>query len=147
MQYLAGISQDENTLNNIVTVGSFLSGVAIILFIVVQVLPAWILLARSLQHEGVHQGSVDRYWQALLMVFEILVRGAQTRSVYKAARLRIEIELLNPAPERPRRLNHNSREEYRAARRAMDERAERMAKRYEKPPACACGRRRSRPVD
>jgi GNAT superfamily N-acetyltransferase len=115
MQYLAGISQDENTLNNIVTVGSFLSGVAIIVFIGVQVLPAWVLLARSLQHEGVHQGSVDRYWQALLMVFEILVRGAQTRSVYKAARLRIEIELLNPPPARPRLLDHNSRAEYRAA--------------------------------
>src|ERR1700738_4998850 len=40
MHYLAGISQDENTLNNIVTVGSFLSGVAIIVFIGVQVLPA-----------------------------------------------------------------------------------------------------------
>lgn len=115
MPYLAGISQDENTLNTIVTVGSFLSGVAIIVFIVVQVLPAWILLARSLTQDGVHQGSLDRYWQALLMLFEILVRGAQTRSLHKAARLRIEIELLNPPPARPRLLGHNSRAEYRAA--------------------------------
>src|SRR3984893_18294701 len=68
MHYLAGISQDENTLNYIVTVGSFLSGVAIIVFIGVQVLPAWVLLVTSLQYEGVHQGSGGRYWGALLVV-------------------------------------------------------------------------------
>ena len=116
MPYLAGFSQDENFLNDVVTDLQFVSGVALILFVVGRLIfPAWSLLARSLAQEGVHQGGVDRYWQASLMLFEILGRGAQTRSLHKAARLRIEIELLNPPPARPRLLDHNNRAEHRAA--------------------------------
>jgi GNAT superfamily N-acetyltransferase len=112
---LAGIGENANALDKLVTVGSFVSGIVVVGFILVQLLPAWILLARSLPQEGLHRGSVHRYWQALLTVFEILLRGAQTRSLRKAARLRIEIELLNPPPARPRLLNYNNRAEYPAA--------------------------------
>lgn len=116
MPDLTGIGQDDaNALNNLVTIGSLLSGIAIVLFIGLRLLPAWTLLARSLPQEGLRRGSVHRYWQALLTLSEILRRGVQTRSFHKAARLRIEIELLNPPPARPRLLDHSSRAEFRAA--------------------------------
>ncbi len=107
---------EASALDNIVTIGSLLSGIALIVVAITQLLPAWALLARSLPEDGLHHGSVHRYWQALLTLFEIFQRSIQTRSLRQVARLRIEIELLDPVPDPPRLLDHRNRDEYLEAR-------------------------------
>ena len=74
---------------------------AIVIFIGTQFFPSWILLTRSLPQRD----RANRSWQALRTLLGLLVHGLQVRSLQKVARLRIEIELLNPAPERPLGLN------------------------------------------
>jgi GNAT superfamily N-acetyltransferase len=85
--------------------------VAIALFFTGQFLPSWLLLARSLPRHG----RANLTWQAMLTLFGLLVRGLQVLSLHKAARLRIELELVNPLPDHPLRLNYRSKEDYRAA--------------------------------
>jgi GNAT superfamily N-acetyltransferase len=83
---------------------------------VTQILPTWSLLARTLPRESLHHGRINLYWQALITLIGIVSRGIQARSLHKAARLRIEIELLNPFPERPRLIDYDSNtEKYREA--------------------------------
>jgi GNAT superfamily N-acetyltransferase len=88
-----------------------LSLLAITLFITGQFVPSWLLLARSLPRHG----RANISWQAMLTLMGLLVRGLQVLSLHKAARLRIEIELVNPLPDRPLRLSYRSKEDYRAA--------------------------------
>jgi hypothetical protein len=76
-----------------------------------QLVPSWLLLARSLPRHG----RVPRGWQAVDILWRLMFRGLQARSVHKAARLRIEIELLNPFPEAPLRLDHDTRKDFNAA--------------------------------
>jgi GNAT superfamily N-acetyltransferase len=83
----------------------------IILFLTSQFFPSWILLTRGLPRHGRKNPS----WQALLTLLGLMVRGLQVRSLHEAARLRIEIELLKRAPDRPLRLNFDGKEEYHEA--------------------------------
>jgi GNAT superfamily N-acetyltransferase len=76
-----------------------------------QLVPTWSLLARSLPQHG----RMNLTWQALVTLLGLSLRGLQARSLHKAARLRIEIELLSPPPERPLPLHHASKAEYGAA--------------------------------
>ena len=99
-------------LNYAILVGTALTLAVAGWLIFAQVLPTWSLLARCLPRESLHHGRINLYWQALITLSGILLRGFQTRSLHKAARLRIEIELLNPVPERPLRLDFGSEEEY-----------------------------------
>jgi GNAT superfamily N-acetyltransferase len=85
--------------------------IAIFLFLTGQFVPSWLLLARSLPRHG----RANLSWQAMLTLMGLLVRGLQVLSLHKAARLRIEIELVNPLPDRPLRLSYRSKEDYRAA--------------------------------
>ncbi len=87
--------------------------IAIALFLTGQFVPSWLLLARSLPRHG----RMNLSWQAMLTLFGLLVRGMQVLSLHKAARLRIEIELVNPLPDPPLRLNYRSNEDFRAAKR------------------------------
>jgi hypothetical protein len=102
--------------NDLIVIGTALTLGAAAWLLFAQVLPTWTLLARSLPRESLHHGVINLYWQALITLSGILFRGFQTRSLHKAARLRIEIELLNPIPERPRRLKYQDEEEYAEAR-------------------------------
>jgi GNAT superfamily N-acetyltransferase len=96
-------------------VSALLAASVLILLLVRQVVPTWSLLARSLPRESLHHGKANLYWQALITLSGILLRGIQARSLHKAARLRIEIELLNPVPERPRLIRYANRQDYRQA--------------------------------
>jgi GNAT superfamily N-acetyltransferase len=102
--------------NDLIVIGTALTLGAAAWLLFAQVLPTWTLLARSLPRESLHHGVINLYWQALITLSGIFFRGFQTRSLHKAARLRIEIELLNPIPERPRRLKYQDEEEYAEAR-------------------------------
>ncbi len=84
---------------------------AIALFLTGQFLPSWLLLARSLPRHG----RMNLTWQAMLTLCGLLVRGMQVLSLHKAARLRIEIELVNPLPDPPLRLNYRSKQDFREA--------------------------------
>lgn len=74
--------------------GSVLGLVAPVLLIFTQILPTWSFLARTLPRVSLHHGRINLYWQALLTLSGILFRGIQARSVHKAARLHIAIELV-----------------------------------------------------
>lgn len=74
--------------------------------------PAWKLLAASLHHH-----SWRRYSLAGRKLFGLLGVGLRTRSLYAAARLRIESELVRPAPEPPMRLGLTDQEFSEARRR------------------------------
>jgi GNAT superfamily N-acetyltransferase len=102
--------------NDAILIGTAFTLAAAAWLLFSQVLPTWTLLARCLPRESLHHGVINLYWQALITLSGILFRGFQTRSLHKAARLRIEIELLNPIPERPRRLKYHYQEEYAEAR-------------------------------
>ncbi|MDT7769316.1 MAG: hypothetical protein QOI30_2326 [Mycobacterium sp.] len=124
MLYLAEIDHEvaiaygqdiSKALHDALLVISALSLCAFSLLIVTQIVPTWSLLARSLPRVSLHHGRINLYWQALITLSGILFRGIQARSLHKAARLRIEIELLNPFPERPRLFDYANKEEYRAA--------------------------------
>lgn len=83
----------------------------IVVALVVWVVPTWNLLRKSLPQRG--RGNVS--WHALVTLVQLSMRGVQARSLHKAARLRIEIELIDPAPEPPLRLHHRQKAEYRTA--------------------------------
>jgi GNAT superfamily N-acetyltransferase len=91
--------------------------VGIVALLVTQFVPTWHLLSKSLPQHGGRNFT----WQALLTVLGLSMRGLQARSLHKAARLRIEIELLRPAPERPIRLHHGRKAEYRDAKKDWKE--------------------------
>jgi GNAT superfamily N-acetyltransferase len=91
---------------------AILGVVGIAALLITQFVPTWHLLARSLPQHGRRNFT----WRALVTLLGLSMRGLQARSLHKAARLRIEIELLNPAPEPPLRLHHRQKAEYRAAR-------------------------------
>ena len=80
-------------------IGAALFVVTLLLLLWRSVWPAWVLLGQSLHDSG---------WRRFLAIFDLLglLRlGVQTRSLYKAVRLRIESELVvPPPPERPLRL-------------------------------------------
>jgi GNAT superfamily N-acetyltransferase len=105
----------SSELNDAIELGGLLtlalSLLAITLFLTGQFVPSWLLLARSLPRHG----RANLSWQAMLTLLGLLVRGLQVLSLHKAARLRIEIELVNPLPDHPLRLNYRSKEDYRAA--------------------------------
>ena len=79
-------------------------GVIGLLIITREVGQSWLLLARSLPRHG----RMPRSLQAAAILVPLLWRGVQARSFYKAARLRIEIELLQPLPVRPLSLDHRN---------------------------------------
>lgn len=89
---------------------------AIFLFLTGQFVPSWLLLARSLPRHG----RANLTWQAMLTLLGLLVRGLQVLSLHKAARLRIEIELVNPLPDHPLRLHYRSKEDYHAAKKETE---------------------------
>ncbi|OBI16498.1 hypothetical protein A5712_25885 [Mycobacterium sp. E2327] len=56
-------------------------------------------------------------WQAFVTLLWLILRGLQVRSLHKAARLRIEIELLDRPPQRPTELNFDNKKGYQDAKR------------------------------
>lgn len=90
---------------------TILGAFALFLLLIWQVVPSWVLLARSLPQRG----RLNPIGRALLTLFGLWLRGLQARSMHRAARLRIEIELLDPMPERPLRLHFGPKADYKAA--------------------------------
>jgi GNAT superfamily N-acetyltransferase len=86
--------------------------VGIVVLLITQFVPTWNLLAKSLPQHGRR----NVIWRALVTLLGLSMRGLQTRSLHKAARLRIEIELLKPADPPPLRLHYGRKAEYVAAR-------------------------------
>ncbi len=73
--------------------------------------PAWKLLALSL-----YSNSPRRYRPALRQLRGFFMPGLlKNRFLFRSARVRIELELLCPAPERPLRLDYPDDREYAAA--------------------------------
>lgn len=100
-----------NYLQNIWGKFTFLLAVSALLILIYrQLIPSWRLLRRSLPQHGRSNLS----WQATATLYKLLVHGLQLRSLSKATRLRIEIELLDRAPERPLRVRSNTDQEYAA---------------------------------
>ena len=95
------LKQPEALFGTLVALLPVLTVAGIILFLTSQFFPSWVLLTRGLPRHGRKNPSM----QALLTLLGLMFRGLQVRSLHEAARLRIEIELLKQAPERPLRLN------------------------------------------
>jgi GNAT superfamily N-acetyltransferase len=91
---------------------AFVVSLAALFYALKEVGQSWSLLARSLPRHGRRPRSV----QALSILGSLVPRLTQINSLYDAARLRIEIELINPLDPRPLHLDHrNNRKAYRAA--------------------------------
>lgn len=103
-----GIFDAIDTGFGVFTAGLFLIAIALLVWRVVW--PAWNLLAKSLYHS-----TWRPYSHALRTLLGFFWIGLQAQSLYKAARLRIESELLSPPPVPPLRLHYPSDAEYRQA--------------------------------
>src|SRR5262249_29112322 len=88
-----------------------LAVVALLVGVRTQLYPSWKLLRHSLPRHG----SKSPSRQASVTLLELLWRGLQVRSLYKAARVRVEIELLNHSPEQQLRLEFQNDHDYDAA--------------------------------
>ena len=83
--------------------------IGLALLIITEFFPTWLLLAKSLPQHG----RMNLTWQALITLLSLSMRSLQMRSLHGAARLRIEMELLDPPPERRFRIDFATRKDYR----------------------------------
>jgi len=98
-----------NTVIGVVTTVLFFVGLRVIW-------PPWKLLAKSLYYSHPHPRI-----EALRTLLGFFLIGLQAPSLYKAARLRIESELLDPPPDPPLRLHFENESEYKDAKKKFSQ--------------------------
>ncbi|WP_405160110.1 hypothetical protein OG203_27190 [Nocardia sp. NBC_01499] len=89
----------------VLTLLGFITVMSLVLY---QFSPSIQLLVRSRPSATRYYSAARAYITAILTLFRLLLRGFQAGSLRKAVRLRIELEVLNPPPDRPLRLDYDT---------------------------------------
>ncbi|MEU7142165.1 hypothetical protein ABZ942_22145 [Nocardia sp. NPDC046473] len=82
--------------------------ITVMSYMLYQFSPSIQLLVRSRPSATPYYSAARAYITAILTLFRLLLRGFQAGSLRKAVRLRIELEILKPPPDRPLRLDYDT---------------------------------------